>query len=103
MKPPKPRYCSTWNVRTALSFLESLELLEELTLKQLCYKTVLLLALTSAAELISGRLRLGVFSQERGIMGIFTHHTCEELQTWSPSSEVSFLGILRESQDLCRS
>ena len=50
MKPPKPRYCSTWNVRTALSFLESLELLEELTLKQLCYKTVLLLALTSAAR-----------------------------------------------------
>ena len=50
IKPPKPRYCSTWNVKTALSFLESLEPLEELTLKQLCYKTVLLLALTSAAR-----------------------------------------------------
>ena len=33
-------------------------------------------------------------------MGIFTPHSCEELQTWSPSSEVSFLGIPRESQDL---
>ena len=40
LKPPKPRYCSTWNVKTALSFLESLEPLEEFTLKQLCYKTV---------------------------------------------------------------
>ena len=50
IKPPKPRYCSTWSVKTALSFLESLEPLEELTLKQLCYKTVLLLALTSAAR-----------------------------------------------------
>jgi len=50
IKPPKPRYCSTWNVKTALSFLESLEPLEELTLKQLCCKTVLLLALTSAAR-----------------------------------------------------
>ena len=49
-KPPKPRYCSTWSVKTALSFLESLEPLEELTLKQLCYKTVLLLALTWAAR-----------------------------------------------------
>ena len=34
-------------------------------------------------------------------MGIFTSHLCEELQTWSSSSEVSFLGIPRESQDLC--
>ena len=50
IKPPKPRYCSTWNVKTALSFLESLEPLKELTLKQLFYKTVLLLALTSAAR-----------------------------------------------------
>ena len=50
IKSPKPRYCSTWNVKTALSFLESLEPLEELTLKQLRYKTVLLLALTSAAR-----------------------------------------------------
>ena len=33
LKPPKPRYCSTRNVKTALSFLESLEPLEELTLK----------------------------------------------------------------------
>ena len=50
MKPPKPKYCSTWSVKTALSFLESLEPLEELTLKHLCYKTVLVLALTSAAS-----------------------------------------------------
>ena len=50
MKPPKPRYCSTWSVKTALSFLESLEPLKKSTLKQLCYKTVLSLALTSAAR-----------------------------------------------------
>jgi len=49
-KPPKPKYCCTWNVQTALSYLESLEPLEDLTLKQLSYKTVLLLALTSAAR-----------------------------------------------------
>ena len=49
-KPPKPKYAGTWNVQTALSFLESLEPLGDLTLKQLSYKTVLLLALTSAAR-----------------------------------------------------
>ena len=37
MKPPKPRYRSTCNVQTALSFLGSLEPLEELTLKRLCF------------------------------------------------------------------
>ena len=49
-KPPKPKYACTWNVQTALSLLESLEPLEDLTLKQLSYKTVLLLALTTAAR-----------------------------------------------------
>ena len=63
MKPLKPRYCSTWNVKTALSFLESLKPLEELTLQQLCYKTVLLLALNSAARAhLTVRLALDVFS-----------------------------------------
>ena len=50
MKPPQPKYCTTWSVRTALSYLESLEPFEDLTLKQLSHKTVLLLALTSAAR-----------------------------------------------------
>ena len=49
-KPTKRKYACTWNVQTALSFLEFLERLEDLTLKQLSYKTVLLLALTSAAR-----------------------------------------------------
>ena len=49
-KPPKPKYCSTWKVGTALSFLGTLEPLQKLTLRQLSYKTILLLALTSAAR-----------------------------------------------------
>ena len=50
MRPPQPKYCTTWSVRTALDFVESLEPVEDLTLKQLSYKSVLLLALTSAAR-----------------------------------------------------
>ena len=49
-KPHKPKYCSTWSVHTALSSLESLEPLEDLTLKQLSYKTAPFLALISAAR-----------------------------------------------------
>lgn len=48
--PTKPKYCSTWNVKTALLLFESLKPLEDLTLRQFSYKTVLLLALTSAAR-----------------------------------------------------
>ena len=48
--PTKPKYCSTWNVKTALLLFESLKLLEDLTLRQFSYKTVLLLALASAAR-----------------------------------------------------
>ena len=105
IKPPKPRYCSTWNVKTALSFLESLEPLEELTLKHLCYKTGFFFISTDFSSKSSWTVGIGldVFSQERGVMGIFAPHSCEQLQTWSPSSEVSFLGIPRESQDLCYS
>lgn len=49
-KLPKPKNCSTWNVDTALSFLETLEPLQKLTLRQLSYKTILLLALTTEAR-----------------------------------------------------
>ena len=49
-KPPKPKYCSTWKVGTALSFLGTIEPLQKLTVRQLSYKTILLLALTSAAR-----------------------------------------------------
>ena len=45
IKLPKPKYCVTWSVNTALTFLESLEPLEELTLKQLLFKLLLLLLL----------------------------------------------------------
>jgi hypothetical protein len=50
LRPPRPRYCSTWSVGLVLQKLSKMELLEELSLKDLTLKSVCLLALTSAAR-----------------------------------------------------
>ena len=46
VRPPLPRYNGTWNVQTALNYLESLGETKNLTLKLLTMKTVFLLAIT---------------------------------------------------------
>ncbi len=45
-RPPLPKYTVTWNVQTVLTYLESAGENSKLTLTQLTYKTVMLLALT---------------------------------------------------------
>ena len=45
-RPPLPRYSSTWDVNAVLQYLKSLGPTSGLTLKQLTYKLVMLLALT---------------------------------------------------------
>ena len=45
-RPPLPRYTSTWDVNAVLLYLKSLGPTSDLTLKQLTYKLVMLLALT---------------------------------------------------------
>ena len=45
-RPPLPKYTSTWEVQVVLDYLQSLGENESLSLKQLKWKTVMLLALT---------------------------------------------------------
>ncbi len=45
-RPPLPKYTVTWNVQTVLTYLESAGENSKLSLTQLTYKTVMLLALT---------------------------------------------------------
>ena len=45
-RPPLPRYTSTWNVQTVLSHIASFGVNESLSLKQISWKTAMLLALT---------------------------------------------------------
>ena len=50
LKPPKPRYTQTWDVKLVLEQLRTLEPLCNLTLKELTLKLVMLMALTQAAR-----------------------------------------------------
>ena len=45
-RPPLPRYSSTWNVQVVVDYLQSLGDNNDLPLKQITWKTVMLLALT---------------------------------------------------------
>ena len=45
-RPPLPKYTSTWDVQVVLDYLQSPGENENLSLKQLTWKTVMLLALT---------------------------------------------------------
>ena len=50
LRPPTPKVCSTWSVKTLLQYLNSLESNAKLSLKDLTLKTTILLALTSLAR-----------------------------------------------------
>ena len=45
-RPPLPRYTCTWNVQMVLNYLDSLRDNDTLSLKQLTWKVIMLLALT---------------------------------------------------------
>lgn len=51
LRPPKARYAHAWDVDTVLSLLKKWHPLETLTYKQLAYKALMLLALTTAQRL----------------------------------------------------
>ena len=46
--PPTPRYQTTWNVQTVLTYLSSQDSVEKLDLKSLTLKLLMLIALVSA-------------------------------------------------------
>ena len=47
-RPPKPRYCSTWDINTVLRYVIKLGQNSDLSNRDLSLKTALLLAITSA-------------------------------------------------------
>ena len=51
-RPPLPRYSSTWSVGDVLSVLENMEPLSDLSLCDLTFKTMTLLALMRPSRLV---------------------------------------------------
>ena len=47
-RPPRPKYRSVWNVDTVVVYIQSMELSDKLSLKDLSWKLVTLMALTNA-------------------------------------------------------
>ena len=50
MRPPKTRYTEIWDVGKVLHYLKQLPAVEDLSLKMLTYKLVMLVALTQACR-----------------------------------------------------
>ena len=69
-RPPLPKYTSTWKVETILNYLETLGDNDKLSLTQLTWKTVMLLALTHpsrSGDLSQLDIRMHRYSPE-GVM-----------------------------------
>ena len=67
LRPPLPRYSSTWDVATVISFVDHLGPNKDLSLKNLSKKLGLLLALTAmerVSEVVTHDLRYRYFSPE---------------------------------------
>ena len=50
LQPTRPKYVETWDVSKVLSYLKTLSPVEDLSLKMLSYKLVMLIALTQASR-----------------------------------------------------
>ena len=74
-RPPLPKYTSTWKVETILNYLESLGDNDKLSLTQLTWKTVMLLALTRPSR-----------SEDLSQLDIRMHHYSPEGVTFIPGS-----------------
>ena len=74
-RPPLPKYTSTWKVETVLNYLESLGDNDKLSLTQLTWKTVMLLALTRPSR-----------SADLSQLDIRMHHYSPEGVTFTPGS-----------------
>ena len=50
LRPPQARYIDTWDIDTVLSYLKKLSPANKLTIKELTYKTTMLVAIVTAAR-----------------------------------------------------
>ena len=91
-RPPKPKYRSVWNVDTVVVHIQSMEPSDKLSLKDLSWKLVTLMALTNAdraSDLHALDLRYRSFSPEGvtfEILGLTkTHRSGPPRQAFYPS------------------
>lgn len=100
MNPPLPRYNCIWDVEQVLKYLRSLFPLENLNLKELTLKLVMLIALTTAQRVQSlHQLKLANMTRRTGsVTFVFT----DLLKQSSPKIKAPFVKLLAFSKpELC--
>ena len=101
LRTPSPRYSSTWDITKVTSYLKTLFPLDQLSLKSLTLKTVMLCALSSALREQTLCVLDIKFLNKSGNSLSFT--VCERLKTSRPGKstrKVEFLSLL-EDNSLC--
>ena len=96
MNPSRPKLCTTWEVQAALAYIEGQKSVEELSLKELFFKLVLLLALTSAAR--AHELSAREFSLAAHVKQSRPNHASRKiyLPTYSQNKKLCVVNTLRE-------
>ena len=100
-RPPQPRYTDTWNVDVVLSYLVSLGVNSQLSLKQLSQKLVILMALVQASrssELHALDVRFRVHKPD-GV--VFTLPTLTKKRKVGAPAKELFFGAYPADSRLC--
>lgn len=91
LRPPKPRYVTTWDVNGVLSYLRKLSPVKHLTLKDLTLKLAMLMALTQAARVQT--LHLISYVQFKKFKSEFVFKLADALKQNRPSCNSSFVSF----------
>jgi hypothetical protein len=101
LRPPEPRYSYTWKVGTVIAFIRSLGKNENLDLKLLSFKLVVLLGLTApdrSSDLVKRDLRFRTFLPE-GVS--FELPGLSKTSKVGDSPKLSFHAAFPQDKDLC--
>nr|CAH7747729.1 unnamed protein product [Callosobruchus chinensis] len=101
IRPPKPKYSFTWNPDSVLLFLKTWYPLNSLSLEQLTYKLVFLMAISSASRIQTlTKIKLSDISKTEGKIEI---RISEKIKTSAPNKIQPLLifPYFREAPELC--
>ena len=101
LRPPRPKYEYTWDVNIVLKYLEKLYPLDDLTLKDLTFKTVMLLVLSTAhrAQTIANIKVENIKGTDAGLL----IHITDQIKTSAPGRYQPLLSLpfFEENPKLC--
>ena len=92
LRPPVPKYCCTWDVDKVLNDLKKLSPVKLISLKELTFKLVMLIALTNAARIQTVQILLSVNNLKK-LRSKFVVHFDGLLKQSRPSCNQSYIEL----------